>query len=159
MRATWPAQHRSVCIKMMDAWEICSGEHFCVWDLILPPNAKHFSKADGEDVVQLLYMKFINCPWLWAIQQGGEHYRLVDLDLSFGWNYEIPLLTHTFGRSLPKAMLALATLLLTSSSMITMRKCVLPRYVNLPTSPSLPRYVNLQTAPSFCPLTEMLNSV
>ena len=45
----------------MDAGKVGSGEHLCIWNLILPFFAE-FPQTCGVEVVQLPGMALINCP-------------------------------------------------------------------------------------------------
>ena len=56
-------------------------EDLSVWDLVLPPDAKDFSEASGVEVVQLPSVALVDHPWFTAIEEGGENYGPVNLDL------------------------------------------------------------------------------
>ena len=95
------------------------------------------------EVVHLPGMALVDRPRLTATEHSGKHYRFVDLDLCLrGDASSVP---HILVES-AEGPLALAILVLMSSSMTTVRESVLPRYVNLSTNLSL------------CTLTEMLGS-
>ena len=108
----------------MDAGQASTSEDLSVWDLVLPLYAEKFSGARVVEVVQLSDMALIDCPCFTTIEQCGENYGPVHLDLCLeGDASPVP----TFLWSLPKAALALASLAFTSSSMTTFLESVLPR--------------------------------
>ncbi len=73
----------------LEAGEVGSGEHLCVWYLVLPLYVKQFSQAGGVEVIQLLDMELGHSPCLAAVEKGGAlhfstaalHYRFVHTDL------------------------------------------------------------------------------
>ena len=65
----------------VDAGHASMSEDLSIWDLVLPLDAKEFSEASGVEVVQLPCMVLVDCPWFASIEEGGENYGLVNLDL------------------------------------------------------------------------------
>ena len=82
-------------------------------------------------VVELPCMSSIHSPGLTGVQEGCEYHSAVHFQLGDGTDPRS--LPYVFPQS-AKAVLALEILALTSSSMLTERERVLPRYVNLSTA-------------------------
>ena len=63
----------------MNAGEVCFGEHPSVQNLILPFDVEEFSEAHSVEVVQLNGMAAVHSPGFASMQEGWNHYSLVDL--------------------------------------------------------------------------------
>ena len=62
----------------MNIWEVCFGEHLSVWNFILPFDVEEFPEVHPVGVVQLVGMAAVDSPGFTSIQQGWNHYSLVD---------------------------------------------------------------------------------
>ena len=94
-------------------------------------SAQKLSEAGCVEIVKCSGVPLVDGPLFTAIQQYSEDHCAVDLEVT-------PFCSTRFC-SLPKAMLALANLAFTSSSITTFLERVLPRYMNLFTRPTLSR--------------------
>ena len=79
IRTTWPAHPLlSLHQNAVNARDVCFGEHLMisVWNLILPSDVE---EAHNVEVVQPVGMSVVDSPCFTSIQQGRNHYSLVDL--------------------------------------------------------------------------------
>ena len=81
----WHADHMtsppwlSLYENAVNAREVCFGEHLSVRNLILPFDVEEVSETHSVEVVQLVGMADVYGPDFASIQQGWNHYSLVDL--------------------------------------------------------------------------------
>ena len=74
-------------------------------------------------MVKSLFMTLVYCPGLTCIQDGWQYHSIVDFQLGV----QLDSITLAFARSFPNATLAFAILAVTSPSVCTAMKRVLPR--------------------------------